>query len=66
MQVPRGDVMEQGEGHGDPAVESGGGDSDLADRSAAGSARGAGVRHVGDALQRQEAARVSAASRADH
>ncbi len=58
--------MEQGEGDGDPSVESSGGHSDLAGCCAARGPRSAGIRHVGDAVQRQQAARVSAASRADH
>lgn len=58
--------MEQGKGDGDPSVESSGGDSDLGDCCAARSPRGAGVRHDGAAVQRQQAACVSSASRADH
>lgn len=66
VQLPRGDVMEQGEGDGNPPVESSGGDSDLAGRCAVCGPRSAGVRHAGDSIQRQKAARVPAASRADH
>lgn len=58
--------MEQGEGDGDPPVEGGGGDTDLAGCCAARSPRGAGIRHAGDTVQRQQTARVSAASWADH
>lgn len=57
--------MEQGEGDGDPAVEDGGGVSDLAGGRAARCPRGARVRHNGDVVQRQQAARVYAASGAD-
>lgn len=60
------DIMEQGEGDGDTPVESGGGVSDLAGCRAACGPRGAGLRHAGDAVPRQQTARVSAASRADH
>lgn len=58
--------MEQGEGHGDPSLESGGGDADLDGCRAAGCPRGAGIRHVGNAVQGQQAARLPAASRTDH
>lgn len=34
VQLPCGDIMEQGEGDGDPPVESGGGDADMAGRCA--------------------------------
>lgn len=66
LQLPRGDVMEQGEGDGNPPVESSRGDSDMAGRCALCGPRGAGVWHAGDAIQRQKAARVPAASGADH
>lgn len=65
MQLPRGDVVEQGEGDGHPPVEGGGGDSHLAAGRAAGRPRGAGLRHAGDSVQRQQAARVHAASGAE-
>lgn len=50
--------MEQGEGDGHPSVEGGGGDADLAGRRDARGPRGAGVRHAGDTVRRQQAARV--------
>jgi len=65
VQLPRGDVVEPGEGDGRPPVEGGGGDSDLAGGCDARRPRGAGLRHAGDAVQRTQAARVSAASGAD-
>lgn len=57
--------MEQGERDGDPSVESRGGHTDLAACCSAGSPRGAGVRHDGDAIQRQQAAGLPVASRTD-
>lgn len=66
VQLSCSDLMEQGEGDGDTPVESGGGVSDLAGCRAACSPRGAGLRHAGDAVPRQQTARVSAAPTADH
>lgn len=57
--------MEQSEGDGHPHVEGSRGDSDLAAGRAAGRPRGTGLRHAGDAVQRQQAASVSAASGAE-
>lgn len=64
-QVPRGDVVEPGEGYGGATVESGGGDANLAGGGVAGGARGDGLRHDGDLIPREQAACVPASPSPD-